>query len=154
MAHRRDHRRVCLSRRGGDSGHLRRPRLVLADAGSRCLILSRILRRLQDFERRLKDATSDRDHHVFALREYANFLDGVAHLHNAGRFGRGTAALCWDALCNSIAALEISEETTNVLEDSITRRETFEHLAAFRKKHKSKVEERKTIFRAVRRHDA
>jgi hypothetical protein len=113
-----------------------------------------ILRRLQDFERRLKDAASDRDQHVFALREYANFLDGMAHLHNAGRFGRGTAALCWDALCNSIAALEISEETTNVLEDSFTSRETFEHLVAFREKHKSKIEERKTIFRAVRRHDA
>lgn len=106
-----------------------------------------ILGRLQDFERRLKDAASDSDQHVFALREYANFLDGIAGLHNAGRLGRGTAALCWDALCNSIAALEISEETTKVLEKSFTSRETFEHLVAFRKKHQLKIEERKAIFR-------
>jgi hypothetical protein len=113
-----------------------------------------ILRRLQDSERRLKDTASDRDQHVFALREYVNFLDGVAHLYNAGRFGRGAAALCWDALCNSIAALETIEEITNVLEDSFTSLETFEHLVAFRKKHKSKIEERKAIFRAMRAHNA
>lgn len=113
-----------------------------------------ILQRLQAFERRLKDAASDRDEHVFALREYVNFLDGVSHLHNAGRFGRGTAALCRDALRNAIAALEISEEVMDVLEESITSRETFKHLEDFRKKHRSEIEERKTIFRAMGGHNA
>jgi hypothetical protein len=113
-----------------------------------------ILQRLQEFERRLKDAASDRDQQVFALREYANFLEAVAHLHNAGRFGRDTAALCRDALCTAIAALEISEEAMSVLGDSFTSRETFEHLVAFRKKHKSKIEERKASFQAMRMHNA
>ena len=113
-----------------------------------------ILQRLQEFERRLKDAASDREQYVFALREYANFLEGVAHLHNAGRFGRGTAALCRDALCSAIAALEISQETMSILEASFTSRETFEHLVAFRKKHKSRIEERKASFRARRVHNA
>ncbi len=73
----------------------------------------------------------------------------MAHLYNAGRFGSRTATLCRDALCSSIAALEINCEVMDVLGDSITSLETFEHLERFEKRHKTRIEGKKAIYRAI-----
>ncbi|MGH6899847.1 MAG: hypothetical protein ACREJ5_25395 [Geminicoccaceae bacterium] len=105
-----------------------------------------ILERLQQFERRLKASDSVSEERVFARREYLNFLEGLAHLYIDARFGRGTVNLCRDALCNSLAAIEINTEMMEILEDSITSSETFEYLGEFRRKHRDIIEKRKVIF--------
>jgi hypothetical protein len=109
-----------------------------------------ILDRLQQFERRLEASASGTEQSVFARREYVNFLEGLAHLYMAGRFGSGTASLCRDALSNSVAAIEINTEMMQILEDSITSPETFEYLGKFRRKHRDVIEKRKAIFGGTR----
>lgn len=106
-----------------------------------------ILERLQRFERRIQDFGSDENERTFTLREYANFLEGVAHLYNKGRFGSRTADHCRDALANSVAAIEINSDVMEILARSITSLETFEHLGAFKKKYKDLVDQRKDVFR-------
>ena len=98
-----------------------------------------ILEQLQEFERRLNASALVSEEWLFARREYVNFLEGLAHLYIDGRFGSGTANLCRDALCNSIAAIEINREMMEILEDSITSSETFEYLGKFRSKHRTSL---------------
>ncbi len=108
-----------------------------------------VLERLQRFERVLRASASLGEEHVFARREYLNFIEGLAHLYMKGGFGNGTANLCMDALCNSIAAVEINAEIMEILENSLTSPETFEYLGKFRKKYRDVIERRKIMFRAT-----
>jgi hypothetical protein len=105
-----------------------------------------MLDRLQQFERRLAGSALITEERVFARREYVNFLEGLAHLYMDGRFGNWTADLCRDALCNSIAAIEINRDMMELVEGSVTSPETFEYLRKFRNKHRDIIEKRKLIF--------
>jgi hypothetical protein len=113
-----------------------------------------ILKRHQQFERKLKASASVSEEWIFTRREYHNFLEGLAHLYIKRRFGSKTADLCRDSLANSMAAIEIYTEIMGVLADSVTSPEAFEYLAKFRKKHRRLIEERKAIFSEIQRQDA